>query len=461
MSVIARPTPQGWQARYRHPDGHPAHQGQGAPRGRHRPFRRRRRSRTPLPHRRAPGRLAPPRRRLHQAGIAAGRPRPAGRLGRGRAAERCASPSDPASVRGGGRQPLERLEDPPARGCGDAGPASSTARTAMVPRRRLRPQTGVWSGVCLAALPSRLACTPWTRPCRPAPTRAGQRAGDVEDERLGRVGKGGQADGVTGERGGIDRLPDCEGRDRRGGGEGELLDQPVKPSGLRGRQLQQVLACGLAELLAALPRGERGRGDARQRQAQSCATMASIRMGESWPAARDVAWRVVTNAQGQRWSLPAPDHRGVGLGVCCRTGIVAGGRAMTANATCHPGMWPTTSRSRSAAPGWTSASFEPASPAITSRRHVRPAMGGGAAGAARPGSDRAARASQRGPRGGGAPQRPAWLAALAYAPGPCQPPTINHDGTGVWARVPLPFRCEVLLPWLGLHHHTLSGQPPP
>jgi hypothetical protein len=67
------------------------------------------------------------------------------------------------------------------------------------------------------------------------------------------VGKAGQADGVTGERGGIDRLPDCEGRGRRGGGEGELLDQPVKPCGLRGRQLQQVLACGLAELLAALP----------------------------------------------------------------------------------------------------------------------------------------------------------------------------------------------------------------
>jgi len=54
------------------------------------------------------------------------------------------------------------------------------------------------------------------------------------------------------------------------------------------------------------------------------------------------------------------------------------------------------------------------------------------------------------------PDPPAWLAALADDPGPCRPRTINRHGTAVWVSVPLPFRREVLLPWLERHDHTMA-----
>ena len=54
------------------------------------------------------------------------------------------------------------------------------------------------------------------------------------------------------------------------------------------------------------------------------------------------------------------------------------------------------------------------------------------------------------------PDPPAWLAALADDPGPCRPLTVNRHGAAVWISVPLPFRREVLLPWLERHDHTMA-----
>jgi hypothetical protein len=186
--------------------------------------------------------------------------------------------------------------------------------------------------------------------------------------------------------------------------------------------------------------------------------MASIRMGESWPAARDVAWRLPTlrdsvghyprqiiavwgwgvlpDQYGRRWEsddgerdLP-PGHvaddqqvafRGAGVDVRILRDRIAGDHIAEAR------------------------------PAGNGRRGGRRGPAGQRPGGSRKPARTSRWRSSPTPRLAGGARRRAWSL-----------PATDHQPR--WHRgvtVPLPFRCEVLLPWLGLHHHTLSGQPPP